>query len=54
VAPDEADRQGGSVYLHPSAPANLQVLMTARTGVSNWPKNAELRAWLEPALKFEE
>jgi hypothetical protein len=39
------------IHLHT---ANLQVLMTARTGVSNWPKNAELRAWLEPALKFEE
>ena len=31
--------------------ANLQVLMAARTGISSWPKNAELRAWLEPALK---
>jgi hypothetical protein len=30
--------------------ANLQVLMTAKTGISSWPKNAELRAWLEPAL----
>jgi hypothetical protein len=34
--------------------ANLQVLMTAKTGVSSWPKNAELRAWLEPALKSGE
>jgi hypothetical protein len=34
--------------------ANLQVLMTAKTGISSWPKNAELRAWLEPALKSGE
>jgi len=26
--------------------------MTAQAGVFNWPKNAELRAWLEPAMKF--
>jgi hypothetical protein len=32
--------------------ANLQVLMAARAGIATWPKNAELRAWLEPALKF--
>ncbi len=31
--------------------ANVQVLMAARTGISSWPKDAELRAWLEPALK---
>jgi anti-anti-sigma regulatory factor len=31
--------------------ANLQVLMTAKTVISSWPKNAELRAWLEPAIK---
>ena len=31
--------------------ANLQVLMTAKTVISSWPKNVELRAWLEPALK---
>jgi hypothetical protein len=31
--------------------ANLQVLMTAKVSISSWPKNAELRAWLEPALK---
>lgn len=30
--------------------ANLQVLMTAGTCISSWPKDAELRAWLEPAL----
>jgi len=33
--------------------ANLQVLMAAKAGVSHWPANAELRAWLEPALTFE-
>ena len=31
--------------------ANLQVLMVAKTAISSWPKDAELRAWLEPALK---
>lgn len=30
--------------------ASLQVLMAAKTGVSSWPKNVDLRAWLEPAL----
>ena len=34
--------------------ANLQVLMAAKTGISNWPRNVELRAWLEPALKSRE
>ena len=34
--------------------ANLQVLMTAKTVISSWTKNVELRAWLEPALKFGE
>ena len=34
--------------------ANLQVLMAAKAGVSRWPRNAELRAWLEPALKSRE
>jgi hypothetical protein len=27
------------------------VLMTAMANISSWPKDAELRAWLEPALK---
>jgi hypothetical protein len=31
--------------------ANLQVLMTAKASISNWPKDADLRAWLEPILK---
>jgi hypothetical protein len=34
--------------------ANLQVLMTARIGISSWPKDVKLRAWLEPALKAGE
>ena len=33
--------------------ANLQVLMTARPGISHWPENSELRAWLETALNSE-
>jgi anti-anti-sigma regulatory factor len=32
--------------------ANLQVLMTAKADITGWPKNAELRAWLEPVLKL--
>jgi len=31
--------------------ANLQVLMAAKPGISSWPENPELRAWLESALK---
>ncbi|MGD0095566.1 MAG: hypothetical protein ABSB60_03675 [Terracidiphilus sp.] len=31
--------------------ANLQVLMAAKIEISSWPRNIELRAWLEPALK---
>jgi hypothetical protein len=31
--------------------ANLQVLMAAKTAISSWPQNDELRSWLEPALK---
>lgn len=34
--------------------ANLQVLMAAKIGIYNWPRNNELRAWLEPALKSTE
>jgi hypothetical protein len=39
------------IHLHT---ANLQVLMTAKAGISSWPRNAELRGWLEPALKSGE
>jgi hypothetical protein len=34
--------------------ASLQVLMAAKTGVSSWPKNTDLRAWLEPAMKYKD
>jgi len=30
--------------------ANLQVLMAASAGISSWPENSELRAWLESSL----
>jgi hypothetical protein len=30
--------------------ANLQVLMASGRGVSGWPRDSDLRAWLEPAL----
>jgi hypothetical protein len=36
------------VHLHT---ASLQVMMAAKINVSSWPKNIELRAWVEPALK---
>jgi len=35
-------------HLHP---ANLQVLMAAEIAITAWPENANLRAWLETALK---
>lgn len=31
--------------------ANLQVLMALQPGISVWPKDADLRIWLESALK---
>jgi len=37
-------------HLHP---ANLQVLLAAGAGVSSWPNDAELSAWLKPSLKRE-
>ena len=30
--------------------ASLQMWMAARPGVSGWPENSDLRAWLESAL----
>lgn len=30
--------------------ASLQVLMAAQAVISAWPRDADLRAWLEPAL----
>ena len=40
----------GCTHLHL---ANLQVLMAAKTLIACWPKDANLRAWLETALKSE-
>lgn len=40
----------GCTHLHP---ANLQVMMAAGTRISAWPKDADLHAWLESALKSE-
>ncbi len=37
----------GCVHLHP---ANLQVLMAARTTITGWPKDAEFASWLRSAL----
>lgn len=39
---------GGCTHLHP---ANLQVLMAASSCIAVWPADANLRAWLETALK---
>ena len=36
-------------HLHP---ANLQVLMAARATASKWPKDLQLRNWLESAFKI--
>jgi len=41
---------GTCTHLHP---ANLQVLMAAKSRIAVWPKDTNLRAWLEPALKFK-
>jgi hypothetical protein len=34
--------------------ANLQVLMAAKSAISSWPKDPELRSWLEPLFKSRE
>ena len=34
--------------------ANLQVLMSAKARISEWPKDPGLRTWLEPALQTAE
>ena len=39
---------GACTHLHP---ANLQVLMAAKSRITAWPNDANLRAWLETALK---
>lgn len=31
--------------------ANLQVMMTAKPSIAVWPKDANLRTWLQSALK---
>jgi hypothetical protein len=41
---------GACTHLHP---ANLQVLMAAKRRIAVWPNDADLRAWLETALKFD-
>lgn len=37
-------------HLHP---ANLQVMMAVKVRIIAWPDDANLRAWLETALKSE-
>lgn len=37
-------------HLHP---ANLQVLLAARTRITAWPNDADLRAWLVTAFQSE-
>ena len=37
-------------HLHP---ANLQVLIAAKTKVAAWPRDPDLHAWLESVLKSE-
>jgi len=37
-------------HLHP---ANLQVLMAAKIRIATWPKDVNLRTWLETALKSD-
>lgn len=41
---------GACTHLHP---ANLQVLMVANSRIAVWPNDANLRTWLETALKFK-
>ncbi len=41
---------GLCLHLHP---ANLQVLMAAKTPVAQWPDDRDLRFWLESVLKEE-
>lgn len=46
-APSSKVDLAGCTHLHT---ANLQVLMTGRPLIVSWPRDAELRAWLETAL----
>jgi len=61
VGVDEAEALLEWLQQHPSGkadlsacahvhPANLQVLLAARTPVQRWPDDADLRRWLEPVL----
>ena len=61
VGVDEAERLLEWLQSNPAArvnlsacthlhPANLQVLMAARTTVSAWPRDPDLAAWLRSAL----
>lgn len=34
--------------------ADLQVLMAAKARICAWPKNPELRSWIEPVLQFKD
>ena len=49
VSNPRADLSPG-LHLHP---ANLQVLLAARTPVAQWPNDLELRMWLESILQKE-
>jgi hypothetical protein len=61
VGIEEADAFLAWLHEHPKAKldlaacthihaANLQILMAARLPVAKWPQDAELEAWLKPAL----
>lgn len=41
---------GACTHLHP---ANLQVLIAAKSRIAVWPNDASLRAWLETVLKLD-
>jgi hypothetical protein len=41
---------GACTHLHP---ANLQVLIAAKSHIAVWPSDANLRAWLETVLITE-
>lgn len=41
---------GACTHLHP---ANLQVLIAAKSRIAVWPNDTSLRAWLETVLKLD-
>lgn len=41
---------GACTHMHP---ANLQVLIAAKSHIVVWPSDADLRAWLETVLNLE-